>query len=122
MLLRFLADESCDFNVVRTMRAAGYDVAAVTEFARRSSDNDIIRLAVAEGRILITEDRDFGRLVHAHARRTGGVVYLRYPSASRKTLPQAVLEVVEKQGEHLLSAFVVVMPGRIRITRMPAEP
>jgi hypothetical protein len=30
--LRFLADESCDFTVVRSLRAAGYDVLAVSEF------------------------------------------------------------------------------------------
>ena len=29
--IRFLADESCDFTVVRSLRSAGYDVVAVTE-------------------------------------------------------------------------------------------
>ncbi|CAG0937031.1 hypothetical protein TFLX_05935 [Thermoflexales bacterium] len=29
--LRFLADESCDFAVVRALRAAGFDVLAVSE-------------------------------------------------------------------------------------------
>ena len=29
--LRFLADESCDFAVVRALRADGYDVAALSE-------------------------------------------------------------------------------------------
>lgn len=29
--MRFLADESCDFGVVRALRAAGHDVKAVVE-------------------------------------------------------------------------------------------
>jgi uncharacterized protein with PIN domain len=29
--IRFLADESCDFIVVKSLRLAGYDVVAVTE-------------------------------------------------------------------------------------------
>jgi hypothetical protein len=29
--MRFLADESCDFAIVRALRAAGHDVVAVTE-------------------------------------------------------------------------------------------
>jgi len=29
--MRFLADESCDFSVVRTLRSAGHDVAAIAE-------------------------------------------------------------------------------------------
>ncbi len=32
----FLADESCDFAVVRTLRAAGHDVVAVAEISPRA--------------------------------------------------------------------------------------
>jgi hypothetical protein len=31
--MRFLADESCDFRVVRVLRAAGHDVKAIIEIA-----------------------------------------------------------------------------------------
>jgi hypothetical protein len=31
-VLRFLADESCDFAVVRALRANGYEVLAVGEY------------------------------------------------------------------------------------------
>jgi len=34
--LRFLADESCDFAIVRALRAADYDVLAVSEVMQRS--------------------------------------------------------------------------------------
>jgi hypothetical protein len=40
--LRFLADESCDFAVVRALRAEGYDVFAVSEAIRRSDDRELI--------------------------------------------------------------------------------
>jgi hypothetical protein len=33
--MRFLADESCDFAVVRALRAAGHDVLAVAETCTR---------------------------------------------------------------------------------------
>ena len=36
--LSFLADESCDFAVVRALRAANYDVLAVSEVTTRSVD------------------------------------------------------------------------------------
>ena len=35
-MLRFLADESCDFAVVRALRSAGYDVFAVVIFHNES--------------------------------------------------------------------------------------
>ena len=33
--LRFLADESCDFAVVRALRAEGFDVLAVSKYMQR---------------------------------------------------------------------------------------
>ncbi len=58
--LRSLADESCDFAVVRALRADGYDVVAVSKVARRSDDREVIDQANREKRILMTEDKDFG--------------------------------------------------------------
>jgi sugar phosphate isomerase/epimerase len=43
--LRFLADESCDFAVVRALRAKGYDVLAVSEVTQRSDDRELIKRA-----------------------------------------------------------------------------
>ena len=40
--LRFLTDESCDFAVVRALRADGYDVLAVGEVMHRSDDRELI--------------------------------------------------------------------------------
>ena len=57
---RCLADESCDFGVVRALRAQGYDVLAISETTTRSVDRELIDQAYQESRILITEDKDFG--------------------------------------------------------------
>ncbi len=40
--MRFLADESCDFRVVRALRDAGHDVTAVIEFAPGVVDTAVI--------------------------------------------------------------------------------
>jgi hypothetical protein len=40
--MRFLADESCDFAVVRALRKSGYDVVAVAEIAPRAEDSDVL--------------------------------------------------------------------------------
>ena len=58
--MRFLADESCDFAVVRALREAGHDVAAITEISPRATDEAVIERAAREERMLLTEDKDFG--------------------------------------------------------------
>jgi len=66
--IRFLADESCDFLVVRSLRSAGYNVVAVAESFPSAPDREVLRVAVKEDRILITEDSDFGEWVFAPKR------------------------------------------------------
>lgn len=117
--MHFLADESCDFVVVRALRAAGHDVLAVAEAIPGAEDEAVIALAVRESRILLTEDKDFGRLVYANARASGGVVFIRFPGNARAALPKAVLDLVSTVGERLGGHFAVVQPGRIRIGRSP---
>ena len=65
----FLADESCDFAVVRALRDEGHDVLAVAEAARGAKDPEVVRLARDEGRVLLTEDKDFGWYVYVAGER-----------------------------------------------------
>jgi hypothetical protein len=77
--LRFLAAESCDFAVVRALRAAGFDVLAVSEI----------------------------------------MILIRFPGQLRQTLASVILQLVQDQGEKLSGGFVVVQPGRVRISHKP---
>jgi predicted nuclease of predicted toxin-antitoxin system len=115
--MRFLADESCDFSVVRALRAAGHDVVAVAEVALGSPDEAVIERALSDKRLLLTEDKDFGQLVFASTVASPGVVFIRYPATARRTLPTAVLDLIGKYGDHLAGCFVVLQPSRIRISR-----
>ena len=115
--MRFLADESCDFAVVRALRAAGHDVVAIADISPRADDVVVIDKTVREQRILITEDKDFGQLVYADKRASGGVLFMRFPARVRRSLPQIVVELVRRKGEQLIGTFVVVQPGRSRVGR-----
>ena len=117
--MRFLADESCDFRVVRVLRTSGHDVIAVCDIAPRADDADIIELAAHDGRIVLTEDKDFGQLVYAHGHPTSGVVFIRYPANARAGLAADIIKLVDQKGRRLSGGFVVAEPGRIRIGRTP---
>ncbi|MEJ2737442.1 MAG: DUF5615 family PIN-like protein [Anaerolineae bacterium] len=117
--LRFLADESCDFAIVRALREEGYDVLAVSEVTRRSDDRELIEQAHRERRILLTEDKDFGWLVYVSHADSYGVILIRYPGNARRIMVQTVRRVMKEQGERLLEAFVVVQPGHVRIRHRP---
>jgi predicted nuclease of predicted toxin-antitoxin system len=119
--LRFLADESCDFAVVRALRAEGYDVLAVSEVMSRSNDRELIEQASRERRILLTEDKDFGWLVYVSHTDSAGVILIRFPGNARQTLVDALVDLVHTQGQELSGAFVVVQPGHTRIRHSPSN-
>lgn len=119
--MRFLADESCDFAVVTALRMAGHDVAAIVETNRGADDEVVLSIARTEERILLTEDKDFGSLAYASGHETGGVVLIRFPAHARRTLAQAVSDMVGTFGDRLSGAFTVVEPGRVRLSRTPSN-
>lgn len=117
--LRFIADESCDFAVVRALREAGFDVLAVGEFLQRSSDRELIEHAHREQRILLTEDKDFGWLVFVTHSDSAGVILIRYPGNARRSLAPAVVSLVREHRSRLPGAFIVMQPGHVRISPRP---
>jgi predicted nuclease of predicted toxin-antitoxin system len=114
--MRFLADECCDFAAVRSLRADGHDVLVVSEFQHRSIDKELMELALTENRILLTEDKDFGRLVFSSRVDSPGVILIRFPATARGLLGAAVAELAVKHASELVGAFVVLRPGSARIS------
>ncbi len=113
--IRFLADESCDFAVVRALRFAEYDVVAVSESFPSATDKEVLRIAVGENRVLITEDSDFGEWVFAHKEKMKGVLFIRFPGNVRSRLSETVMSLIKQHGIELIDNFTVLEPGRARI-------
>ncbi|HLB59057.1 MAG TPA: DUF5615 family PIN-like protein [Bdellovibrionota bacterium] len=115
--MKFLADECCDFSVVKALRESGYDVAVMSEISKGALDKKVLEISLEEQRILITEDKDFGELVYAYQRRSIGVILLRFPSGGRAILSKALMQLLEKNHDSIKGKFVVIQPGKIRVTK-----
>lgn len=61
-MIRLLADENVPLASIRLLRTAGWDVA---EVVRGATDMAALALAAREQRVIVTFDRDFGRLAVA---------------------------------------------------------
>jgi len=113
----FLADESCDFAIIRALRAEGFDVASVAESYPSLADEFVLEIAYREKRVLLTEDKDFGEWVFSHGKKMGGIVLFRYPARLRHTIANQTVELVREHGLSLINNFTVIEPGRARIRK-----
>jgi len=114
--VRFLADESCDFAVVRALREAGHDVKAILESSRGATDRAVLGIALTERRVLLTQDKDFGELVFSAGAQAVGVVLLRYPPSARVSTVHTLVNFVAACQNDLLGSFVVIGPAGARTT------
>ena len=116
--ITFLADESCDFLIVRTLRSAEYDVLSVAESFPSASDQQVLQNAIKEKRILLTEDKDFGEWVFAHGEKIAGVILIRFPGNARTRLGEEIKVLVDDHAIELKKSFVVLEPGRARVRKI----
>ena len=118
-MLRFLADESCDFAAVRALRSEGHDVVSVGEISKGADDEHVMALALDQKRVLLTEDKDFGQLAFAAGNKSLGVVLIRFPAHARSSLGVQMVKLVRNHADQLPSSFVVLQPDRLRLSTLP---
>jgi len=118
-MMRFLANENLAVEVVLAARREGYDVAWMVERQPGASDDDVLKLALEESRVLLTFDKDFGELAfHRGRKATCGVILFRPRVRSAAYVVDFVLAVlrnpVDWQG-----CFSVAHEGRLRVVPLP---
>ena len=113
--MKFIVDESTGTSVVRYLRAAGHDVLAVVESMPAAKDGDILDRAVDEGRIVITNDKDFGDLVFRSQRSHDGVILLRLKQDLAATRVRAINNLLQQHADRLAGSFTVASENNVRI-------
>jgi predicted nuclease of predicted toxin-antitoxin system len=113
--VKFTVDESTGKAVAEYLRAAGHDVLFVAEQMPEADDPPILTRTFSEGRILITNDKDFGELVHRLGQVHHGVLLLRLRNESPTNRVRVVKTVLEQHADRLADHFVVAAEGGVRI-------
>lgn len=115
MMIRFIADENFPVDSVRLLRMQQYDVVAVTEETPAVEDDQILRRAAAEERIILTFDHDFGRLIFRSGKPApSGVVLFRTGPAYPAEPADLLLSALARSEITLLGRFTVVERDRVR--------
>ncbi len=119
MPLAFLADENVEVEIVEALRGIGHEVIYAGESLPGSEDSVLLDGALRHGRLLITDDKDFGELVFRQRRSSAGVVLLRLPGMKASIKAAHVVGAVRRYGERLLGSFLVIGERTMRMRRVP---
>ena len=113
--MRFLVDECTGPAVAQWLRERGHDVFSVFQSTPGIGDFDVLRLAVAESRILVTNDKDFGEAIFRDRQPHRGVVLLRLEDETSASKIAVLERLLATGGDAIANQFVVVTETRVRI-------
>lgn len=118
-MAKLLANENVASTVVAALRDDGHDVTWIREVGPGSTDEAVLALALAEDRVLLTFDKDFGELAFRLGRAaTPGVILLRPRLRSPDYLVRFA-RAVFAQGHDWAGHFAVAEEGRLRLVPLP---
>lgn len=112
---KLLLDENIGYLAVLNLRKDGYDVASILEESPGATDQEVIRRARSEERIIVTLDKDFGVLVYRDSSKHVGVLLLRIKKESAENISMIISKVLVRYGRKLKRKFTVATETRIRM-------
>ena len=117
--LKLLVDVGVGTAVEDWLRENDFDTKSVRQIEPSMGDLEIVRLAHAEDRLVLTMDKDFGELVYHAAVSHAGVLLLRLEAATGEEKRLIVAKIMTAYADRLKGAFAVYQKGRLRIRPCP---
>jgi predicted nuclease of predicted toxin-antitoxin system len=113
--VRFVVDECTGPWVAAWLVSAGHDVVSIFTQERGASDEAVLRQAVEEDRVLVTNDKDFGDRVFRDRERHRGVVLLRLEDERALNKIARLQATLAMFPEGIGARCIVVTEGGVRV-------
>lgn len=119
--MKFLADMGISPSIIRRLREQGYDAVHLYEQGlMRLADEDILRKAQAEGRILLTHDLDFGELLAFSKQEFPSVIIFRLSDMRPENVWLHLSAVLAQHQEAIeQGALLSVRDRKVRLRTLP---
>jgi predicted nuclease of predicted toxin-antitoxin system len=112
---KFLIDVGVGKKVEEWMKTLQYDTKTIRDLNPRMPDIEILKIAVAEKRLLITMDKDFGELVYKSRRSYSGVLLLRLEDESTAEKIKVLETILNNYASKIANKFSVYKKNKLRI-------
>ncbi|HEY4587580.1 MAG TPA: DUF5615 family PIN-like protein [Thermoanaerobaculia bacterium] len=121
--MRFLADVGISRSTAAELRLREHDVVHLSEVGlHHLPDEEILRLARREQRVILTFDLDFGDLLAAGAFSLPSVIIFRLQDQTPASVTPKLLSLIAERGREIEEgAIVIVEERRYRFRRLPIQ-
>lgn len=116
--IKFLADEGFSFPITSLLREMGYDVTWIGDIASGADDTEIFEISREDGRIILTEDKDFGEWAIRFGYKTSGIILLRIDADQKELREKRVLELFRNFSDRLRGHLTVIGNERFRFRKL----
>ena len=122
--MRFLADMGIALDVIAALRERGHDAIHLRERQLlRLPDDEIVRLAETELRVVLTHDLDFSRLFAITGASGPSLITFRLNDMRPANVTARLLNAMEFYQEDLQSgAAIFITDGAVRCRPLPIRP
>lgn len=110
-----VADESVDFGIIQLLRKKGLSVISIAEENVGINDESVLKIAIKNQCLLITEDKDFGELTYRLNMKHNGILLIRLGELSRIKRIEYAAQMIQKHFEYLNNNFSVLDKRGMRI-------
>jgi len=118
--VRFLADENIPLDTLHQLRRVGFDISSVSELSPGVSDEEVLKIAFHDGRVLITFDKDFSEFAFRRGQKLPGIVLLRFAPRSPENVTKILLAVLEQKDLIFEEHITIVEEARLRQRKLEA--
>jgi predicted nuclease of predicted toxin-antitoxin system len=119
--VKFLVDECLSTQLTTLLVAAGHDAVHTIDCELAGQpDETVLAYALAEARVLVSADTDFGEILARSRSGTPSVILFRRGDRSPSSLAAVLLANLDVVADDLhKGAFVVITEDRVRIRALP---
>ena len=117
-MLKFIADVNVEKGIIDYLLECGYDVKWIPDYNCGITDDELLKIANEEKRILLTNDKDFGELIFLQKKHSLGIILFRIKEQQTQIKLDLISRLLEKYEDKILYHFIVITKIKFRFISM----
>lgn len=113
--LKFIADVNIEKPLIAFLLGTAYDIKWIPDYNCELTDHELLKMANAEKRILLTNDKDFGELIFLQGKVSSGIVLFRVKGQSVDRKVELLGNLLRDHADKLFKNFVIITEKKVRV-------